>query len=815
MDARGYCTRFSLCAYYNAAQDITYRITLPPSNYPPTAPYANLNDHFAKLVKRGLLKGVLIKMLLYPQARQSINMKTIPLRKKKCHKASKKLMNKLTEDMPESASSDHTDLERQDAFELPTDSESEGEDDCRNDFEFLKFNENPKTEVGQDSFKSMGTFIDHGSGAATPRKARHCSSINLINLDSISDDDCQEIKKESLVIGSKTMRAIARKSTQQSFIIHTSEAHLELGSQATTATDEKSKLLLQQQSSEASEMSSCYKGRGLGAVYLACENLADLSDETKIKNTTSAMTLSPTERHSMPNMFVGNRFNRSSKTAVYVPTWKDRQDMQNQSADMIENDNKMEDSEIHSSCLDLPACCRDAPDKLTAELLYNFDESNVIAPPSMYETVTENQRKSNNPSKTSQTELCIEPKRTSKDSAKRESAKRCISYHYVPLASGADEPRNNSPSNLRTERTDPPPLLPTQNPSNSRFGNATNRDEIDGNHSPSKCKCCESSQCPSPRSSDSGLAGSCSITSPDPPPMEGAYEAYYDVDGSLKLISSSSANEIETNDFTRFDVCGTFREKFLEAVQQTQTPPLPIVMTSTTAEFQIQRKSIFLNSIASSGANNVAASTSGHNVSSTNVASEDVNPETGMFRSGMYAHWWKKETLPKDVVKGIAKAYNKRLPSTQSSKDSHCSVCSSCFCSIGASGFSEGTTYCSICQDCHSLCSVSRNDMPTNTTNTVTAAECPLCCNVDNITTQRYSNDGNTPASALTSPSSSYDCPICSGAYIARPDSLGSIMEDASQQQAFAEGKHFELNIDFIQSKCIKSIYAFVHVLVL
>ncbi|KAI8114953.1 Rho guanine nucleotide exchange factor 7 [Lucilia cuprina] len=823
LDARGYCTRFSLCAYYNTPQQATYRITLPPSNYPPTAPYANLSDHFAKLVKKGLLKGFLIKMLLYPESRQSIDMKSIPLRKRRCHKASKKLIKKFTNEEADSGSSDRTELERQDAFELPTDSESEGEDiDVHDDFEFIKFNSDKRGLEGCDSFASAGTFIDHGSGAASPHKARHCSSINLINLDSMSDEESKPMKKESLVIGSKTMKAIARKSSQQSFIIHTSEAHLELGSHMTTL---EKPALLQQQTSENSEMSSCYNGRALGAAYVACENLADLSDDAKIKNTTSELTISPPERHSMPNMFVGNRFNRSSKTAVYVPTWKDRQDMQNQSADVAESCDITTEDEIHSSCLDLPASCRDAPDKLTAELLYNFEESDVIAPPSMYKSLgqSQNQTMTNMPGSVSQTELCIEPKRSSRDSQKRESVKRCISYHYVPLANEtpAQPNRNNSNPNLKTASNDPTPHCPSSSlpntqaqPTTQRFGNG---DEVDGHQSSSKCRCCESSQCPSPRSSDSGLAGSCTITSPDPPQNEEAYEAYYDVDGSLKLISKT-ANAAETNDLTRFDVCGTFREKFLEAIQQTnemqqqtctatQSQLPTTTLTSTTAEFQINRKSIYINSLASTNSHEAAAATSSHTPNSNAENSDDINPETGMFRSGMYAHWWKKETLPKDVIKGIAKVYNKRLPSAQSSKESHCSVCSSCFCSMEASGFSEGATYCSICQDCSSsFCSVSRNDLPTNTTTTITAADCPLCCNTRN-STHRKSNT----ASVLASPSSSFDCPICSGAYIARPDSLGSIREDAQQyqpqqqhhyqqqqqQQAFAEGKHFELNIIF------------------
>jgi len=80
----------------------------------------------------------------------------------------------------------------------------------------------------------------------------------------------------------------------------------------------------------------------------------------------------------------------------------------------------------------------------------------------------------------------------------------------------------------------------------------------------------------------------------------------------------------------------------------------------------------------------------------------------------MYAHWWKKERLPPEVVRGIALAYNKSLPS-KDSKDSG-SVCSSCFCSLGASDYSEGALYCSVCQNCADY----YNGSATSTTNTTT-----------------------------------------------------------------------------------------------
>ncbi|XP_061398358.1 serine-rich adhesin for platelets-like [Musca vetustissima] len=876
LDARGYCTRFSLCAYYNTPQ---MRVTLPPSNYPPTAPYANLSDHFAKLVQAGQLKAVIIKMLLYPQSRQSINMDAIPLRKRR-HKTCKKLARSLTPGEERSAEekSGGT-LERQDAFSLPTDSESGGSGIVSaHDFDFVRFSRN-------DSIvSSTGTFIDHGPGAATPptgKPTRHCSSINLINFDSGSDDGRDGLgttKKDSLIIGSKTMRAIGRKSSEQSIIIHTSKAHLTMGGGGAggvgglTQTKEisiphaqseqllKPEALLQQQTSETSEKSSVYGGRLKGA-YIACENLADLCDETKIKNSSvQHLATSPPERHSMPNIFVGNRFNRSSKTEVYVPSWQDRNDMQNQSADAVEiNHGRGEgaggddtvDGEVHASTLDIPAMSREAPDKLQAELLYNFndlqheqqqhsptklhfqlnnggDDDHVIAPPSMFNN--------NKNFHLSQTELCFEPKRSSNEEmgrTKRNSVKRCISYHYVPLMQEEHQQGGEANSSVANQV---PPDRSDNNNNNRRPFPLPGQSNSSTTTSP-KCKCCESSQCPSPRSSDSGMAGSCTINSPDPPATEGgAYEPFYDVDGNLKLLSSN-------NDLTRFDVCGTFREKFLENSQQSQQeeeahgehsqPPNQI----TSLEFQRNSKSIFISSTAPSHSQQpssyatpnggfIFTSQSPHESGmeppqSSSASTTNPNETPGVFRSGMYAHWWKKETLPNEIVKSIAQVYNKRLPppSHEVSLDSHCSLCSSCQCSLGgASGFSEGAAYCSLCQDCISICSstqtsssskstcsssssANRQQIATNTTTTITtSAECPLCNNYNsnnnnnNSATNccpplRNSIGNNTRVAAShsgqlsSSAGSSMDCPICSGNYLARMESLGSIRDDEDAMQ--------------------------------
>ncbi|XP_053959279.1 LOW QUALITY PROTEIN: uncharacterized protein LOC128863897 [Anastrepha ludens] len=907
LDPRGYSTRFSLCAYYAAPPCKPYRITLPPSNYPPTAPYANLSAHFAKLVKAGRLRSTLVKMLLYPQARQSIDLKRIPMRKKRAHKSSAKMKKSTQQEMDYSNCSERSELERQDAFELPTDSESDECDedddyekytDCdSNPFEYVKFHAN--------AYDSKNTALTNDV-QTTRHKERHCSSINLIKLDSDSTDDCARhsagpaaLQKESLVIGSRAMQALVRKSTD-SVVIHTTTAHLDLSCSGgiTSCVEELSeesadlpKSLLHQ-ASQTSHSSSVFCER-LGGAYVACENLAKMSDETKIKLTAQdSDSDSPAERHSMPNLFVGNRFNRSSNTAVYVPTWQDRKEAHNLSVDALkqqsfasenatdefnysDNDDDDDDDDVtHSSTLDLPAECLMAPDKLQAELLYNFDEScldrqtiaeefdDIISPPSMFKPQflfeqnarsidQQEQRKKTAatkeqpqvgvnaaalPSSQSTTELYIEPQRSSggSDSSKQkrpDSIRRCISYQFVQMSNdhvvdGAAplmEPTrsghngNQANENFRSKNYHLDRNIPAER---MRHQQQQLRKENNGS-SDTKCRCCESSECPSPRSSDSGMAGSCTITSPDPPLVNDVpFGNYYVGEGFLMPASTNSDSNAIT-DLTRFDVCGMFRAKFLtpEAPQDVvdnverdaQLPRLhhqysfPLATTATdgapistitTAELQISTSNATIDSVATNSSHqltigsqpNMQFSSSLDNTDSTAMAS---TTDGQLFRSGMYAHWWKKEKLPPAVVRGIAKA----LQSPQLSKDSRCSMCSSCVSGAG-SGFSEGTAYSSLCRECVCFCrSSTGTPCDTNTTTTNSMTQCPLCSagsgesadtpptpatGSERLSHASFSNGGavtatTTSTSTVSSPASSLDCPICKG-LIARGESMGSIL---------------------------------------
>lgn len=755
LDARGYCTRFSLCAYYSQPlQHAPLRLTLPPSSYPPTAPYTNLSAHFARLVKAGRLRSAIVKMLLYPQARQSIDLKRIALRKKRCHKAAK-LLKDINANRQESIMSS-SELERQDAFELPTDSESYDDEydndylhSCDSDpFEYVRFYQHRPVE---STCNSTGTFVKHAQ--------RHSSSINLIKLDSVDADELlvqHELKKESLVIGSKALRALARKSTERNSSVHTSTATINLGgSSITNCLEEEVEEELEQPveplsqpstlKQQSSDASSLYGAR-LGGAFMACENLASIHDDLsqeKAKPQAVAAQLpgSPTERHSMPSIFVGNRFNRCADTEVYVPTWRERQQQQqNQSVDAPLLDE--EDECVHSSTMDLPAACLAAPDQLQAELLYNYDQAVEQRASHKSDSPSTGNPRSEPPAvrSNSNNELCIEANRPE---VKRDSIRRCISYQFLQM-------------NNRSAVPPPPPPAPP---------GAGRRDQQPALHSQCKCRCCESSQCPSPRSSDSGMAGSCTIASPDPPNVE--------------CCGVDVLDNVEPE--PRFDVCGMFREKFLtpeqtqeeqkEEESQNEPKPEPALDSPTAptnqsgAQFQINTKSIFL---ASSSMDEAAPTATANGLKFSGSCSADqlhMDPRP-TFRSGMYAHWWKKERLPPEVLRGIASAYNKRLPSVTASgsKDSNCStnsICSSCYCSLGASGFSEGASYCALCDNCGEYAGSSTGTTNTTTTTASICSNCPVCSEDMDLNPTGAQRRREAFTAAKPSYSLSLDCPIC------------------------------------------------------
>ena len=236
--------------------------------------------------------------------------------------------------------------DQEEPLDLPTDSDSSGGSCESNPFDFIQFRsgkqQNSRTNSAQTHYE---TFVDHGEefepNIQSQIKDQYSDNDKFVAAisDQYTQNDKQN-KKDSMILASKAVRAICRKSSEsEPNIVLTSTARLNFGG-------------LKPQISATSNVSSSFSSRMSGN-YMGVENLAKIPEDTELKrprklkkphpvttNNAGIETVYPVspillsdDRHSMPTYFVGNRFNRSDLTAVYIPTWKDRNEMQNQSVD--------------------------------------------------------------------------------------------------------------------------------------------------------------------------------------------------------------------------------------------------------------------------------------------------------------------------------------------------------------------------------------------------------------------------------------------------------------------------------------------------
>lgn len=547
MDARGYSTRSSACQYSLGIP--SYQITYPPATHPSAAPYANLSSHFRHLVRHGRLHRFLVKALLYAQYYLiDIDLSPVVYRSRTRGKGRR---------VRSSGSEKNSDEEEAD--ETNSD-ESDGEGSCASSaFGFMEFKTNRMASC--TTLTDYESMIDYGE--LSGKLGGHKTSV-LINRDSDGSfvfavpTSCSIVSRDSLPFHSNPVKLLVKDPSQES-VVHTSTARLMIGQ-------------IKQQQSNVSQMSS-FDGK-LGDSHMACEDLSQLDAAKRFQNPLKKRLTTVEDRHSMPTLFVGNRFNRSDRTKVYIPAYKDRMNAQLKTITSSsephnyydkDGDTDYEGSTItsttHSSSIDLPAVYHPAPDQITAELLYNFPGSqskspsskkDIIKPPSMFDTShrislsrelspfklhqlnSDKKILSKEPRLRSDTTDVTKSSRTqaintssySKDPTKSitpstpgSSIKRCVSHQFFKLRFDG--------------QTQSPAVSCSSSIISEEFAKKT-------------CHCCHSSQCPSPRSSDSGMAGSCTITSPDPQSTP--------TPSSLNQLSSSTTTPLHRpNPFSPFE----------------------------------------------------------------------------------------------------------------------------------------------------------------------------------------------------------------------------------------------------------------------
>ncbi|KAJ8964425.1 hypothetical protein NQ317_014538 [Molorchus minor] len=427
------------------------------------------------------------------------------------------------------------------------------------------------------------------------------------------------------------------------------------------------KLQLNKQISEESQASSSIPERRPS--YMATENLVNLCDSLELNTLHVPEQYIPTTRQSCPTKLVGNKFNQSSLTTVYIPPWSN-------------SDNNITCKTTHSSSLELPVNTLPLPDKMVAELLYNFDgefsksesiESDftehssrtVIKPPTMFE----------NNAITKKEDVNVLPQSISLNLDN-------IGFRHHSINS--DKPRRRSsiqinPQDLK-KNSDMRRCISTQY---LQMGKRTNVRQ-------SFCRCCME-YCHSPRSSDSGMAGSCTLNSPDlgntndlpscsaqercSIDMTNLFRKYNNLanfDGDTRNMISLS--EIEARDFESQCPCMSPFGSTPRTSGQDCTPENVLtgsrdsLRTSVTSSIDIKPKTwgsqpklhskVFIEPkvISEPVDSGLQKSRSASYVLEEGNKEDEVAEEEEIplvYKSGLYAHWWLKAKIPASVVKGI------------------------------------------------------------------------------------------------------------------------------------------------------------------
>uniref|UniRef100_A0A182MMV9 DH domain-containing protein n=1 Tax=Anopheles culicifacies TaxID=139723 RepID=A0A182MMV9_9DIPT len=620
LDSRGYSTRVSVCAYDGGGQwcrmyGADFEATFPPSNYPPTAPYAELTSYFRRLFRAGELSRYVVQALLYPQVTQTYDRRKVVMRRRR-HKTTVRLQRREKEAAARAAAPEHSEVEFKSAEQPQNRREEEAEhivegqssqlthhrydssdsessscasSSCsRSRSNFERQNAVDYVEEDEDAYETITFFAGkskpnpdsscegstvyesygdphstEGSSFTYRNDRRKTSSVRSeqrgASLSEEEEDECENVtSRSSEMIGSAAVPFLrlndrdslnsgdahdgARSNAGRTSGIHTSTARLLLGD-------------LKQQCSEQSQLSSFEHRPAHGR--MACENLLNLDESMQIKHSLQQKTIAE-ERHSMPTYFVGNRFNNSSVTEIYIPSWKDeRQAGDGQGPTTTPNltgngVGSTDRNSVHSSSLDIPAIVP-APDPVTAELLYNFPttattcvsvgvDDRPMPDKNVLGCLSREQSPFRKHSINSDKKLVLNPNHRRKDKdnsqdaskgseprlgqcateAPTSTARRCLSYQYVELSGKGN---STIPAKMLDSNNNLPGGEKGRCDKDVKARPEDDTDHMSGGYHPTcpdclehKCRFCSFySRGHSPHSSDSGMAGSCTISSPDGP----------------------------------------------------------------------------------------------------------------------------------------------------------------------------------------------------------------------------------------------------------------------------------------------------------
>lgn len=354
LDSRGYCV-YSKCSF---ELPCNYKTVWPSKNYPAAAPYARLTEYLRELIQEKILTRFIVKALLYPEFLRDIDTTEVKLRRR--HKTVVKMYRHRTVSSEEASSEGSSErFERQNAV-----------DDTTSDDESKVYSEMRYKTGKHDSWDRTiyESFIDHGEGAGEIRyQPLHDSVNSFCFITECNSPDCEETR-ESFMIGSKPIQYTSlgddgRKNSSEN-VIHLSTARMNL--------------LSIKQRSEQSQNSSFDNEQKLSSdkwKNMAFEDLLNIDDGIKNPSSTKFKPLQE-RHHSMPNQFVGNRFNVSSLTRIYIPCKNFSVDNNKLETPFNSFEEHDRENDIHSSEEKLEEKLKifNVSDEITTEIMNNVKE---------------------------------------------------------------------------------------------------------------------------------------------------------------------------------------------------------------------------------------------------------------------------------------------------------------------------------------------------------------------------------------------------------------------------------------------------------
>lgn len=544
--------------------------TYPPQTYPSTSPYAELTSYFRELVKSGVITRFIVKALLYPEFLREIDISQVKVRRK--HKRTLRLKKReswfVASSTEESDENEDQDAEGSKLFFKSSEDEARpfltntdsGSTDT-NPFGLIQYYTGKKSQCSED-LTLYESFIDHGE--------------NTEEIDEvILAPDCDNLK--------------------------TSKSRQKLST-------------LEQQISDAQ---SSFEGR-LHGCHMAFEDLVNADDNLEMNCLNKPKTVIE-ERHSMPMYFVGNRFNVSSLTEIYIPSWKDKQEAKKSppskdSINLIEHSNLSQEIPVESEIFAPP------------EMFQNTSAAvSIIREATPFNKHFINSDKVIRQSQLSAKSYRISIKSLSPEKPIVEESPLCDSLDVAQSTQAAEqsnesdpvrEPVDDEPAATFVRPASPWPSLHLDDVFSKR--NNLSREQA------KKCSCCPGSVCYSPRSSDSGMAGSVSISSPDPPLCE------FDT----KLTHSSHVNH----------TIDCFKpNKHMDYNNKKDN-------NSDSGQYENSLKNFKLKDFDSNEIEGAATEAPSHAEIVINICDgekEEEGNEGGVkiYQTNLYAHWWKKETI--------------------------------------------------------------------------------------------------------------------------------------------------------------------------